>query len=148
MRAKITLLTAAAGLLLTLGAGTAQADHRECQKKINKAENRLRDAIRNHGPYSNRARERRANLNRVLAQCGGSSWNRGRDDNWWGWGQDRDRDGRWNRGRTDNVWNRGRQRGRDHGWRDNRGRNNGWFWSSDGRRHRHSRDGAWCNQRH
>ncbi len=154
MSMKIAFLGAAAALALTAGAGTAQADHRECRKKINKAEDRLRDAIRNHGPYSRRAQDRREKLYRVRAQCGGFVWSRGRDrgrdDNWWGWGRDRDRDDGWrdrdrrdnvrwrrNRGRTDNIWNRGRGR-----------RNNGWFWSRDGRRHRHSSNGGWCNQRH
>jgi hypothetical protein len=155
MRAKIALLGAAAGLFLSLGAGTAQADRRDdCWKKINKAENNLRNAIRNHGPYSRKAQNRREELRRVQSRCGGFGWgnNRGRDDNWWGrdrrdrdrddwrWrDRDRDRDGRWNRGRRDNTWNRGR---------GNRARPISWFWSRDGRRHRHSSNGAWCNVRH
>lgn len=146
MRAKIALLGAAAGLFLSLGAGTAQADHpRECQKKINKAERRLSEAVRKHGWRSRNAEKRRAELRRVQSRCGGFGWNRGRYDNWWGRDRNRDRDdwrwrdndGRSNRGRRDNTWNRG-----------NRARPISWFWSSDGRRHRHSRNGAWCNQRH
>ncbi|MGH9794986.1 MAG: hypothetical protein ACRD5G_09455 [Candidatus Acidiferrales bacterium] len=168
MSMKIAFLGAAAALALTVGAGTAQADRNRsrdaCRRQINKAEDRLRDAIRNRGPYSERARERRAQLSRVRAQCGTFGWgrgrDRGRDDNWWGWGRDRDRDDRWrdrdrrdnvrwrrNRGRTDNIWNRGRDRDNAR-WRNSRGRNNDWFWSRDGRRHRHSSHGAWCNHRH
>lgn len=152
MRLKIAFLGAAAALALTAGAETAQADRSRdaCRRQINKSEDRLRDAIRNRGPYSERARERRAQLSRVRAQCRAYGWNRGRDDNRWGWGRGRDRDDRWrdrdrrdndrwrrSRGRTDNVWNRGRNR-----------RNHGWFWSRDGGRHRHSSNGRWCNQRH
>lgn len=154
MKGKIALLGLAAGLFLSLGAGTAQADHpRECQRKIDKAERKLSEAVRKHGWRSNNARKRQEELRRVQSRCGGFGWwnNRGRDDNWWGrdrrdrgrddwrW-RDRDRDrrdDRWNRGRRDNTWNRG-----------NRARPIAWFWSSDGRRHRHSRNGSWCNVRH
>jgi len=160
MRARFALLGAAAGLFLSLGAGTAQADHpRECQKKIDKAERRLSEAVRKHGWRSDNARKRQAELRRVQERCG-FGWNRGRDDNWWGrdrrdrddrrWSDRdrRDRNSRWNRGRNDNDWNRGR---RDNTWnrgRGNRARPIGWYWSQDGRRHRHSSNGAWCNQRH
>lgn len=151
MRAKLALLGAAAGLMLSLGAGTAEADRRDdCWKKINKAEHKLNEAVRKHGWRSRQADHRRQELRRVQARCGGFGWwnNRGRDDNWWGrdrrdrdrddwrW-RDRDRDDRWNRGRRDNSWNRG-----------SRARPINWFWSTDGRRHRHSSNGAWCNVRH
>ncbi len=153
MRVRTVLLGAAGALLFTLGAGTAQADHpRECAKKINKAEHKLSEAVRKHGWRSHQAQNRSEKLRRVQAECGGFGWNRGRDDNWWGrdrnrgrdrdrWRDDRQRGHGWrnNRGRTDNDWNRGR---------GNRGRYDNWFWSSDGRRHRHSRDGAWCTHRH
>lgn len=153
MRARLAILGAAAGLMLSLGAGTAQADRRDdCWKKINKAELKLNEAIRKHGWRSRQADNRRQELRRAQARCGGFGWwnNRGRDDNWWGrdrrdrdrddwrWrDRDRDRDGRWNRGRRDNSWNRG-----------NRARPISWYWSADGRRHRHSSSGAWCTQRH
>jgi hypothetical protein len=139
MRGKTALLGAAGALLLTLGAGTAQADHpRECAKKINKAERNLDKAIRKHGWRSDNAQKRRAQLQRVRAQCGGFGWSRGRDDGRFRDRDWRDDDRRWNRGRRDNTWNRGR---------GNRGRSD-WFWSRDGRRHRHSHNGAWCTQRH
>lgn len=150
MKVRIALLGAAAGLLLSLGAGTARADHRDdCWKRINKAEHNLQKAVRNHGWGSRQADKRRAELRRAQSRCGefgffggrnDGRWNRGRDrrdrDDW----RDRDRrDSRWNRGRDDNYWN--------HGRRDPVG-SLLWFWSSDGRRHRHSRNGAWCNLRH
>ena len=166
MKLKMAVLGIAAALVLTVGAGSAQADRRDdCRKKINKEEDKFRDAVRKHGRYSRQAQDRRQKLERAYSECRGYGINRGRDDNWWGWGQDRDRDDRWNRGRDDNTWNRGHNdrgrddRGRDDRWRDNNGRdnrgrntrnngNNGWFWNSDRTRHRHTQNGAWCNQRH
>ena len=153
MRARIALLGAAAGLLLSLGAGTAQADHRErdrqCFNRISKAEHKLNEAIRKHGWRSRQAEKRRDELRSTQSRCGGFGWNRGRDDNVWGRdrGRDdwRDDDRRWNRGRDDNYWNRGRNRDR---WNRNRHRPVSWFWSSNGRRHRHSRNGSWCHDRH
>lgn len=168
MKLKMAVLGIAAALVLTVGAGSAQADRRDdCRKKINKEEDKFRDAVRKHGRFSRQAQDRRQKLERAYSECRGFGINRGRDDKWWGWGRDRDRDDRWNRdrdrddrwnrGRDDNTWNRGRNnRGRNDRWRDNNGRgnrdrnnrNNGWFWNSDRTRHRHSQNGAWCNQRH
>jgi hypothetical protein len=140
MRARLAILGAAAGLMLSLGADTAEANRRDdCWKKINKAEHKLNEAIRKHGWRSRQADNRRQELRRVQARCGSSFYgNRGRTDNWWGRDR-RDRDDRsWrDRDRRDNSWNRG-----------NRVRPINWYWSADGRRHRHSSVGAWCAQRH
>lgn len=161
MSMKIAFLGAAAALTLTAGAGTAQADHREdqrrCFNRITRAEHNFQQSIRRHGFNSRRAAVRRAELRHAQAQCRGFSglrggrFNRGRDDNRWR-GRDHDRDHRWNRGRRDNTWNRGRhlgQRKHDSRWRDddhrgNRGRrDNAW---NRGRRDR-DRDSGWRDSR-
>jgi hypothetical protein len=82
MRWKAAVLVGAAGLLLSLGAGSAQADYR-CYEKIRRQEIKLSRQIHRHGPYSRQARHQREKLFRLQAQCSraafyGSSYGYGR----------------------------------------------------------------------
>jgi hypothetical protein len=69
---KATLATAAlSGLFLFAGAPQAQAaDRRDgCERRVAKAQWKLRDAIEDHGYYSRQANHQRHELNEAYERC-------------------------------------------------------------------------------
>jgi hypothetical protein len=67
-----TTLAAAALSGLLLFAGTSSAEARDldgCQRRVNRAEWRLDEAVRHHGFYSREARFRREELREERARC-------------------------------------------------------------------------------
>jgi len=89
-------------LALFIAVPQSQADERgKCQKRIERAENRLYDAVRRHGPASRQANDKRRALNAERERC----WNLHRA--WWGV-----RDRQWH---TERDWDRyDNDRDRDH----------------------------------
>ena len=84
---------AAAGLMTALcfaGAAIARADD-DCQKRINKADHNLHEAVERHGPNSSQAEHWRRELNETREYC----WSH--DRRWW--------DSDENRWRTEHDWN-------------------------------------------
>ena len=95
---------------------SAQADdRRDCQRRVERAEWRLRDAIQDHGYYSHQAFDRRRDLNRERERCYDryhSYWDGNRHE--WRGDRDWDRDDRF-RGRDgDHDRDDRRFRDRDH----------------------------------
>ena len=69
---KAALATAAlSGLFLFAGASQAQAADRrdDCDRRIARAEWRLRDAVHDHGYYSRQANHQRHELNEAYERC-------------------------------------------------------------------------------
>lgn len=68
---RMGLATAAlSGFLLFAGASNAEAhDWEKCQRRINKAEWKLGEAIERHGLYSRQAFERREKVREERARC-------------------------------------------------------------------------------
>ena len=76
---------------MLLGVPRAFADdHRDCQRRVERAESRVDAAVRKHGPTSHEAEERRRDLNAERERC----WQR--YHGWWSV-----RDQRWH---TDRDW--------------------------------------------
>lgn len=91
-------------LALVVLAPRAQADERSnCQKRIEKAESRLHDAVRRHGPSSRQANDRRRDLNAERERC----WER--HHAWWGL-----RDRQWHNERDWDRYDRDYDRDHDH----------------------------------
>jgi hypothetical protein len=91
-----------AALLLFVGVPSASAkDYRgNCRQKIEKAEFKLDQAIRQHGFSSRQAQKRRSQLRAERERC----WNR--DHSWW--------DSRSQSWRNDQDWDRDDSHDRDH----------------------------------
>ena len=90
--ASSVLLAMLSGAML-LGVPKAFADdHGDCQRRVEKAELRVDDAVRKHGPASHEAEERRRDLNAERDRC----WQR--YHGWWS-----ARDQRWH---TERDWDR------------------------------------------
>lgn len=68
---RMTLAAAAlSGLLLFVGTSSAEArDWDGCQRRVNRAEWRLDEAVRHHGFYSREAQIRREELRGERARC-------------------------------------------------------------------------------
>lgn len=90
---KTTLTALLLGSCLFGGVVSLQADHRsDCEKRIQKAEDKLYKEIRKHGEHSRQAENRRRDLDQARYGCRDVA--RGRD-----YGRDRDR--YYDRGRDD-----------------------------------------------
>ena len=96
------VMTTALGTAMLVAVPQAYADaddHAECQRKVERAESKLDQAIRKHGERSHQAAEQRRKLNAERERC----WNK--YHGWWN-GQER----RWH---TDRDWDRDRDHDRD-----------------------------------
>jgi hypothetical protein len=74
-----------AAMICLAAAPAAHADDRsKCQHKIEKAEAKLDDAVRKHGPRSRQAEDRRRDLNNERERCWGAyhSWYDGHEHRW------------------------------------------------------------------
>jgi len=62
----------------------ADDDRSKCQHRIEKAEARLSDAVRDHGPRSSQAEQRRHELNEERERCyqANHAWYYGQDRQW------------------------------------------------------------------
>jgi len=117
---RITLAAVFLGALGFLAATpSAQADdRRDCQRRVERAEWRLRDAIEDHGYYSHQAFDRRRDLNRERERCYDryhSYWDGNRHE--WRGDRDWDRDDRF-RDRDDRFRGRDGDHDRDDRFRD------------------------------
>lgn len=100
---KFTLTAAGCvGFAMLLGAPQVRAD--QCQKRVNKADHRLHEAIEHHGWNSEQAENARDRLRDARESC----WSQ--DHRWW----DPD-DNRWH---TDRDWDDNDHRNYDHHDRD------------------------------
>ncbi len=84
---RMALATAAlSGFLLFAGASNAEAhDWEKCQRRVNKAEWKLEEAIERHGYYSRQAFERREKVREERERCFREGWKDHRRD----WDRDR-----------------------------------------------------------
>jgi len=100
---KTTLTSLLLGICLFGGVVSLQADHRsDCQKRIQKAQDKLYKEVRKHGEYSRQAENRRRELDQAFYGCRDVARHRyyGRDrdryyererDRYHSYGRDRDR---------------------------------------------------------
>ena len=101
---KTTLTSLILGSCLFGGAISLQADHRsDCEKNIQKAEDKLYKEIRKHGEYSRQAQNRRQQLEQARYGCRDVARYRYND-------RDRDRYYRYNDRDRDRYYDRDRDR--------------------------------------
>jgi hypothetical protein len=81
----VVAATISAFLLFLSAPPQARADDRDkCKHRIEKAEAKLNDAIKNHGEHSHEAEDRRRDLNAERDKCWNQyhSWWNGQDNQW------------------------------------------------------------------
>lgn len=96
--ARLALAVALGVAVLTAGVQAhADDDHGKCQRRVERAEQRLDQAIRSHGEHSGQAESRRRALNAERERCWSSyhGWWNGSDHRWHterDWDHDHDHD--------------------------------------------------------